>query len=161
MLHAKIEHCWTPTWWNCRVNSFLPIVHWDTFFNGISKAVWFRTSKQIVTPLNSGQPQFHPFTLNSFSKILFLYVWVKNHWQCIYLAVKTNIFRFQSLQNSKQAVEYLLNRWIHHIGEEHHFWETHTCPMHQQVFDKLNVRRTNLFHFSSFWVLKYYTLIRF
>ena len=72
----KIEHHWTPTWWNCRVNFFLPIVHWDTIFNGISKAVWFRTSKQIEhTPL---KPQFHPFTINSFSSILFLYVWVKN-----------------------------------------------------------------------------------
>lgn len=66
------------TWWNSIVISFLPVLHCDTWFNGISKAVLWPTSKLNTDPLNLAVPQFQPFRLNSLSNTSILYVFVKN-----------------------------------------------------------------------------------
>lgn len=62
------------------VISFLPAVHCDTWFKGISKALLLfdPTSKLKTDPLNLAVPQFQPFKLSSFSSMSILYECEKN-----------------------------------------------------------------------------------
>lgn len=77
-LEREAKYNTTNYWWvtfeknkKLHFTSFFPVVHWETFCNGISKLVFRSQSKFSTAPLKCTVPQFQPRNDNSFSSMSF------------------------------------------------------------------------------------------